>query len=385
MTGEPLAPLLPQSPPARRAGRSGAEHVRIIRGSSSELPGWVDPQTREQAEATLAGSRRGWVPRSCGRPPTGCWCCCTRTASAHRCRAGPAALPHHGPAGRRRDERNHGAAGPRSPRHPGCGAGQMGRPGHVQPRRRNPVCRRPTREAGRAAATCAPSRNATTTRSKPSAARAGLGTAGSAQRAAGHHHRVHHPQGAGVRRRAGRHRRRHPAADDRRDPDGQPRPPLPGDLRPAHRDPAVPRPHPRTASAGQRIVLYAKDRGCTVPGLHRAGLPMPGPPRHRLGQRRATDIDDLTLACGPTTACQTGGWRTRKRKDGRTEWIPHPTSTPAKPESTTTTTPRTICFPRRRRALAEIHPRHRLTRHRCAPPGGCACRGHHDSRTRRVQ
>jgi hypothetical protein len=35
-----------------------------------------------------------------------------------------------------------------------------------------------------------------------------------------------------------------------------------------------------------------------------------------------TDIDNLTLACGPDNRnVKDGGWRTRKRKDGTTEWI----------------------------------------------------------------
>ena len=38
-----------------------------------------------------------------------------------------------------------------------------------------------------------------------------------------------------------------------------------------------------------------------------------------------TDIDELTLACGPDNRLASdGGWRTRKRKDGITEWIPPP-------------------------------------------------------------
>ena len=35
--------------------------------------------------------------------------------------------------------------------------------------------------------------------------------------------------------------------------------------------------------------------------------------------------DDETLACGPhNRLVKPGGWRTRKRKDGRTEWLPPP-------------------------------------------------------------
>ena len=151
MTGEALAPVLPVTAAGQARGEIGREHVRdhpaVLRASCRA--GWtLRPASRPKP--LWAGSRRGWVPRSCGRPPTGCWCCSPGRRAAHRRRAGPAALPHRGPAGRRRDERNPGPAGPRSPRHPGCGAGQVGRPGHVQPRRRNPVCGRPTQRGGRA-------------------------------------------------------------------------------------------------------------------------------------------------------------------------------------------------------------------------------------------
>jgi len=97
----------------------------------------------------------------------------------------------------------------------------------------------------------------------------------------------------------------------------------------------------RFATPGQRIVLHALERGCTRPGCTAPGYwcqvhHLDGWAAHN-GQ---TNINDLTLACGPDNRLvEEGGWSTRKRKDGRTEWIPHPTSTPAKPASTTTTTP----------------------------------------------
>jgi hypothetical protein len=38
-----------------------------------------------------------------------------------------------------------------------------------------------------------------------------------------------------------------------------------------------------------------------------------------------SNIDEETLACGPDNRLvEDGGWTTRKRKDGRTEWIPPP-------------------------------------------------------------
>ena len=82
----------------------------------------------------------------------------------------------------------------------------------------------------------------------------------------------------------------------------------------------------RLASTGQRIVLYARDRGCTFPGCT-------APAYHSEVHHRSADwadggltnIDDETLACGPDNRrVKPGSWTTRKRKDGRTEWIPPP-------------------------------------------------------------
>jgi hypothetical protein len=82
----------------------------------------------------------------------------------------------------------------------------------------------------------------------------------------------------------------------------------------------------RIASAGQRIVLHAQDRGCTFPGCT---VPSYGCQVHHAEMDWAhggqTNITDECLACGPhNRLVKPGGWRTRKRKDGRTEWIPPP-------------------------------------------------------------
>jgi hypothetical protein len=82
----------------------------------------------------------------------------------------------------------------------------------------------------------------------------------------------------------------------------------------------------RLASAGQRIVLHAKDRGCSRPGC---AVPGYGCQVHHAeldwGKGGLTNIDDLTFACGPDNRLvKEDGWRTRKRRDGRTEWIPPP-------------------------------------------------------------
>ncbi|WP_414688412.1 HNH endonuclease signature motif containing protein [Mycobacterium sp.] len=82
----------------------------------------------------------------------------------------------------------------------------------------------------------------------------------------------------------------------------------------------------RIATPAQRIVLHAKDRGCTHPGCTVPGY---GCQVHHAEKDWAdgglTNIDDLTLACKPhNLLVETGGWKTRKRKDGTTEWIPPP-------------------------------------------------------------
>ena len=41
-------------------------------------------------------------------------------------------------------------------------------------------------------------------------------------------------------------------------------------------------------------------------------------------EHRPTDINLLTLACGPDNRLAEQGWTVRKRTDGRTEWLPPP-------------------------------------------------------------
>ena len=80
----------------------------------------------------------------------------------------------------------------------------------------------------------------------------------------------------------------------------------------------------RLASPAQRIMLYGKERGCTKPGCdapaYRSQV------HHVTGwsSTRRTDIDDLTLACGPDNRLAEKGWTTRKNARGDTEWIPPP-------------------------------------------------------------
>ncbi|MCX2710687.1 HNH endonuclease signature motif containing protein [Mycolicibacterium sp. J2] len=82
----------------------------------------------------------------------------------------------------------------------------------------------------------------------------------------------------------------------------------------------------RIASPGQRLVLHARDRGCTYPGCSVSAYLCQS--HHAETDYRAggqTDIPNLGLACGPhNRLVKEGGWKTRIRGDGRVEWIPPP-------------------------------------------------------------
>jgi len=80
----------------------------------------------------------------------------------------------------------------------------------------------------------------------------------------------------------------------------------------------------RLASPGQRIVLYAKDRGCSAPGCDVPGYYAEVHHITDYAQCGDTDITNLTFACGTHHHMLEKGWTTRKRADGTTEWIPPP-------------------------------------------------------------
>ena len=81
----------------------------------------------------------------------------------------------------------------------------------------------------------------------------------------------------------------------------------------------------RIASADQRIVLHAKERGCSFPGCDMPGYLSEVHHCQAWSDGGNTDIDDLTFGCGQHHALgSVGGWTTRKRNDGSTEWIPPP-------------------------------------------------------------
>ncbi|WP_179466580.1 HNH endonuclease signature motif containing protein [Mycolicibacterium vinylchloridicum] len=62
LTGEPLAPLLPETGKAWNAGLLDAEHVRVIQKFFRELPDHVGPVEAEKAERTLAQHAQSMRP-----------------------------------------------------------------------------------------------------------------------------------------------------------------------------------------------------------------------------------------------------------------------------------------------------------------------------------
>src|SRR5271156_5691895 len=54
LNGEPLEPVMPATAKAQRNGEIGTGHVAVIRSFWHRLPDFVDPETRQKAEAHLA-------------------------------------------------------------------------------------------------------------------------------------------------------------------------------------------------------------------------------------------------------------------------------------------------------------------------------------------
>ena len=82
----------------------------------------------------------------------------------------------------------------------------------------------------------------------------------------------------------------------------------------------------RTASVAQRIMLIARDGGCTKPSCT---VPAYGTQAHHAvldwTDGGLTNVDDLALACGPDNrSVKPGGWTTRINNSNDVEWIPPP-------------------------------------------------------------
>jgi hypothetical protein len=78
----------------------------------------------------------------------------------------------------------------------------------------------------------------------------------------------------------------------------------------------------RLASPAQRIVLHARDRGCTFPGCtlpaYRCEVHHDDPYR----SNPISDVNHMTLTCRTNHAMTEQGWTTRKNSRYQTQWIP---------------------------------------------------------------
>ncbi|MGH3635173.1 HNH endonuclease signature motif containing protein [Mycobacterium sp.] len=80
----------------------------------------------------------------------------------------------------------------------------------------------------------------------------------------------------------------------------------------------------RIATPDQRIVLHARDRGCTRPACDVPGYWSEAHHVDSWARGGLTDVDKLTLACKPDNDLAENGWQTRKLTNGDTQWIPPP-------------------------------------------------------------
>jgi hypothetical protein len=80
----------------------------------------------------------------------------------------------------------------------------------------------------------------------------------------------------------------------------------------------------RIASGDQRVVLYARDGGCTAPGCDKPGYWCEVHHMDRWAGGGETEPDNLAFACAPDHKLTEEGWTTRLNGDGRVEWIPPP-------------------------------------------------------------
>jgi hypothetical protein len=80
----------------------------------------------------------------------------------------------------------------------------------------------------------------------------------------------------------------------------------------------------RIATPDQRLVLHAKDRGCSFPGCDAPGYLCEAHHLTDWAHDGPTDIDNLTFACHSHHRLADHGWRTTTTADGITQWIPPP-------------------------------------------------------------
>jgi hypothetical protein len=323
LSGEPLAPRLTATAAAQRAGDAGPGHVAVIRRFLEELPCWVDAATRERAEADLAGLAGQYRPEQVREwadlityylNPDGDF------TDEDRARRRGLTLGKQGADGM---SLLRGWLTPEARATIEAVLAKTAAPGMCNPNDQAPVVdgpadadavRRDTRSAaqrnhdGLNAALRAllasgklgqhnglPASIIITTTLADLEAAAGKGLTGGGTLL---------PMSDVIR--LARHAHQYLAIFDK------------GKARALYHT-------KRLASPAQRIVLYAKDRGCTRPGCDVRGYWCEVHHVDDWATTHCTDVNKLTLACGSDhPLVKPDGWTTRKRDDGTTEWIPPP-------------------------------------------------------------
>ena len=326
MTGEALDPVLPHTAAAQERGEIGAEHIKIIRDFFHHLPSWVDYQTRELAETDLASLGGGLKPEELRQAadrlmallhPDGDY------SDAERARRRYFTIGKQGPDGM---SEVRGRLDPQGRATLDAVLAKLAAPGMCNPEDENPcVDGEPDQDTARRDMRSQGQRNhdALTAMGRSVLSSGELGrhnglpatiivstTLQDLESAAGQA-----VTGGGSLLpmtdviRLASHAHHYLAVFDK------------------HTSHPLYLGHTkRFASPAQRIVLHARDRGCTRPGCTAPGYWSQA--HHLDGWAAAngpTNINKLTLACPPDNRMvEEGGWTTRKRKDGRTEWLPPP-------------------------------------------------------------
>jgi hypothetical protein len=323
LTGEPLAPMLPATAAAQRHGNLGAGQVAVIRKFYHQLPGWIDMPTREQVEARLAKEGSRFRPEQLAGL-AGTLADCLNPDGAFtdedRARQRGLALGNQQADGM---SQLRGWLTPEARATLEAVLAKLAAPGMCNPLDENPcVDGAPTQEAIERDPRSAGQRN-----------HDGLNTALRALLASGElgqHNglpasivvtttlgELESTVGRGLTGggtilpmsdviRLARHAHHYLAVFDK----GK----------------ALALYHTkRLASPGQRIVLYAKDRGCSAPGCTTPGYYCEVHHVTDYATCHTTDVNDLTFACGPHhRLLRPGGWTTRKNTRADTEWKPPP-------------------------------------------------------------